>query len=307
MLFDAYKRAFAVLKRKPIRLWGLSMLCSLVCVLAGILTAPLLIVVGLAFGLIVSTGMSKVYVDAVRGEEINSDQLFVGFSSGRVWRYLGAYAWRLLWIFIWSVGTGICVFLGAGVIAVIGYAFRNVTILSMIFYVLASIVSLVIGCFGSYFMINRTWAYSFVPYILVTKPELTATQALRLSVKMTNGKKLQMFLAKLLFSTCISIVLGILLALSLIPYVGFVFGIVFVVAAVLVLILAPLFEGLVAAYFFVCPDAPNADKPDLIGRMSAKLSDFEKKTAEETPAAETPAPEAPAPEAPAEPEGPAEA
>lgn len=307
MLFDAYKRAFAVLKRKPIRLWGLSMLCSLVCVLAGILTAPLLIVVGLAFGLIVSTGMSKVYVDAVRGEEINSDQLFVGFSSGRVWRYLGAYAWQLLWICIWYFGTGLCTVIGGGVIAVIGFAFRNVPVLPIIFYVLAGLVAAAIGCLGSYFLINRSWAYSFLPYILVTKPELTATQALRLSVKMTKGKKLQMFLAKLLFSACISAALGILFALSLIPYVGFIFGIVFVVAAVLVLILAPLFEGLVMAYFFVCPEAPNADKPDLIEKMSAKLSDFEKNTAEEAPVAETPAPEAPAPEAPAEPKGPAEA
>jgi len=307
MLFDAYKRAFAVLKRKPIRLWGLSMLCSLVCVLAGILTAPLLIVVGLAFGLIVSTGMSKVYVDAVRGEEINSDQLFVGFSSGRVWRYLGAYAWRALWVCIWYVGTGVCAVIGGGVIAVIGFAFRNVPVLPVIFYVLAGLVASAIGCLGSYFLINRTWAYSFLPYILVTKPELTATQALRLSVKMTNGKKLQMFLAKLLYTACISIVLGILFALTLIPYVGFIFGIVFVVAGVLVLILGPLFEGLVMAYFYVCPDAPNADKPDLIGRMSAKLSDFEKKTAAEAPAEEAPVAETPAPEGPAEPEGPSEA
>ena len=41
MLAQAYKRAFSVLAKKPIRLWGLSLLSAIVCFFAGLLTAPL--------------------------------------------------------------------------------------------------------------------------------------------------------------------------------------------------------------------------------------------------------------------------
>ena len=289
MFFEAYKNAFKILKKKPLRLWGLSMIASLVITLAGIFTFPALSIVGVAFGLIVSTGMSKVYVDAIRGEEFNSDQLFAGFS--RFWSILGAYAWRLLWQFIWLCGPQLVAFVCGGVIAVIGFAFRGVTVLAVIFYVLGGLVFAAISAVGLALYVNRVYAYSFVPYIIVTLPDVSATEALRLSVRMTRGKKLQMWLATFILSAGVSTATGILAALAMIPYVGFVFGIVLIVFCALLIVLLPLFEGLVSAWFFVSPKSAKADKPDFIARMAAKLDGIEK---EEPKAEAAPAEEAPA-------------
>ena len=36
MIFDIYKKAFSVLMKRPVRLWGVSLLCGLLCSLAWI-------------------------------------------------------------------------------------------------------------------------------------------------------------------------------------------------------------------------------------------------------------------------------
>lgn len=101
MFAEAYKRAWNVIIKKPIRLWGLSLLSGLICVLAIVLTMPALFVVGLAISLVIKAGMSKVYLDGLRGKEVNSDQIFEGFHHfGKV---AGGMAWRELWVFIWAL------------------------------------------------------------------------------------------------------------------------------------------------------------------------------------------------------------
>ena len=46
MFMQAYKQAFSVLAKKPLRLWGLSLLSGLVCAFAALLTFPFLGIVG---------------------------------------------------------------------------------------------------------------------------------------------------------------------------------------------------------------------------------------------------------------------
>ncbi|MBO4453135.1 MAG: DUF975 family protein, partial [Clostridia bacterium] len=250
MLFvEAYKRAFSIIKKKPLRLWGLSLLTLVIAVFAIVLTLPVLGIVGASFIAVVYTGMSKVYLDALDEKEVNSDQLFSGFK--RFWTVLGGVAWKALWIFIWaalSVAAGAVVVM---LFTVIGYSFGAKAL--QIFSIIGAVLGYIVMAAGYVYTIYKSYSYAFVEYILMTEENVTATQALRLSIKLTKGKMLQMFLADLVFSVGTSLVIGILAGLALIPYVGFLFGIVAIVVYIAVLLFSGIFTGLYRAYFFKAP------------------------------------------------------
>ena len=290
MVIEAFKQAFSVLKKRPLLLWGLSLMTTVICGLAIGVTTPLLIIVGVGFAMIISTGMQKVYVDALQGKEVNSDQLFEGLK--RKWTVLGALAWRVLWFCIWVVGSFAIPALLGGVVAAIGVGFLGrAQIVATIFFVLGGIIFSVLGIGATCLTINRFFAYAFVPYIVITDPEVTFTEALRRSIVMTKGKKMSMFLSDLLFFAVIGIVSVVLLGLSLIPYVGGIFAAVYAVVMALVGLFAPLFRGLYQAWFFVAPTPEGADKPDFIDTWRAKLSGYAAAPApaqtEEAPAEES--------------------
>ena len=100
MFIESYKSAFNVLKRKPFKLWGLSLLSVLVWALA-ICFSCFFLPAGIAVSYVVQCGMSKVYIDGLHGKEVNSDQLFAGFKN--FFRIAGGMAWATLWIIIWGL------------------------------------------------------------------------------------------------------------------------------------------------------------------------------------------------------------
>ena len=217
MFMEAYKQALNVLKKKPLMLWGLSLLSMLICVIA-ILGTLWLLPLGIAFSFVVYCGMSKVYLDGLHGKEVNSNQLFEGFK--RFFRIAGGMAWMYLWVFIW---------------ALIPFA-------------------------GVVMAIIKSYEYRFVPYILMTRPEVTATEALRLSMQMTKGKKLQMFLADLLLVVGVYVVIAVLFVLTMIPFIGRLFALVLLLVYLCLIAFLPIFEGLYSAAFFEMPaqDVPSA-------------------------------------------------
>lgn len=95
IISNIYKRAFNVLSKMPFKLWGLSLLSSLLTILVlvfGVL--PIVIVPVIA---VLSAGMAAVYLDGFNGKEVYSDQLFKGFKD--FWRTAGGMCWKKLWIF----------------------------------------------------------------------------------------------------------------------------------------------------------------------------------------------------------------
>lgn len=214
MFLNAYKKALSVILKKPVMLWGLSLL-------SGIITSAISMafgivpVVGIAAAGVISCGMCKVYIDGLFGKKVNSDQLFAGF-TGNFMRIAGGMLWYALWTIIW------CMVPVAGIV--------------------------------------KMYSYRFVPYILITRPDVTATQALRLSMQMTKGRKGQMFLADLCFGLGIGIVVGILSALAAIPVIGILFVIVLVVVAIAVALFSNVFVGLYGATFYIeaCRDEKKA-------------------------------------------------
>ena len=259
MFIEAYKKAFSILTKKPFRLWGLSLLVGVIEIFATLWTFPFLSIVGEAFIMVVSVGMAKVYLDALDGKEVNSDQLFAGLK--RFWQILGGVAWKALWIFIWAAIGVAGGYVVIAIFAAIGASFMllgetAVAIISGIGVFLGSLVMIA----GVVFAVIKSYSYAFVEYILITDETVSPTEALRRSVKETKGKVGQMFLADLLVSVAFSVVMGVLGGLAMIPYVGFIFGIVAVAAYVLYLLVIGIFRGLYMAAFYKMPAVPEKPK-----------------------------------------------
>ena len=208
MFLQKYKQALDVILKKPVMLWGLSLLSVVITALLSIVTAPIFIL-GTAISILVSCGMIKVYLDGLKGKEVNSDQLFAAFNKNAL-RIIGAMAWMALWIVIWSM----------------------------------------VPIAGPIIAIVKSYSYKFVPYIVMTKPEVSATQALRLSMEMTKGKKGQMFLADLCFIGGIFVVSFVLGLFCIIPIIGILFGLVSLAFSIAVSLFSPIFVGLYSAAFY---------------------------------------------------------
>lgn len=245
MLFiEAYKKAFRVISAKPIMLFGLSLLSSVVRAISTFLTiffAPL----GIAFNSVVECGMSKVYLDGLDGKEVNSDQLFSGFS--RFFRVAGGMAWKLLWTIIWNLAAVFAPLVVVSVPLIVAVFTQSDGLMGacLVIAVILSVAALAV-------VMSKKYAYAFVPYILINQPEVNATEALRLSKKLTDGKKLQMFLADLVYYAGCFVVCFILSLLggALIDSVGFIFILLLVIANILIIALGPLFKGLYTAEIY---------------------------------------------------------
>ncbi len=202
-----YDKVFTVLGEKPFKLWGMSFLGSLLaglsCILCGVV--PL---AALAISAVIGLGMSMIFLAGYRGQDFNSEDLFVGFKD--FWRCAGGMLWMTLWIFIW------------GMIPVVGPVFA----------------------------IIKAYSYRFTPYILATNKDVTAMQALKLSMAKTEGFKGKMFGADM---GIIGIIFGVSLVLTLlglIPYVGIVFKIIYFIVYIVMCVVSPLIFGLISAAFF---------------------------------------------------------
>ena len=211
MLMKIYGRAFAVLMKKPLKLWGISLLSI---VLTGVLTALCGVAIpglGLAVSLLMSVSMTMIYLAGYRGMDVKVVDMFSCFKNWQtIKRVVLGMAWMALWIFLW------------GLIPIV----------------------------GPIFAIIRTYQYRLTPYILVTEPEVSVTDAIKVSKERTHGYKLQMWLADfvcvLLFFAAM-LVLGLL---SAIPVLGLLFALALVVLYLAFIALAPLFGGLVKAAFY---------------------------------------------------------
>ena len=111
-LGEIYSRAFGFLFKKPIHLWGVSLLFSLLSILVIIGSAGIPII-ALPITLVLSLGMCSVYITGYRGGEVSATQLFKGFDKSFV-RNAGGMAWRYLWLIIW------------GLIPIVGFIFAYI-------------------------------------------------------------------------------------------------------------------------------------------------------------------------------------
>lgn len=215
----AFKRALGVLAKKPMMLWGLSLLMAALTIIASVVTAGTPVVTFVVLYLF-ELGAAKLYLDGLAGNEVNSKQLFFAFNRNFV-RSAGAMAWRDLWQVLW------------GCVPVMG--------------------------------VIKSYQYRFVPYIITNHPEVSAFDALKISMELTKGKKRHMFLADLIVAaapTTTFMVLGIFSGLfARIPYLGDLIaasiGLIIFALYVVILLFGNIFTGLYGAAFF---NAEELDK-----------------------------------------------
>ena len=96
---EIYTKSFAILGKKPLLLWGLSLLHSLLCTLAVII--GFLPIISIPIILVLNVGMTSIFLNGYRGKQIGSEQLFVGFNNFK--HFCGGMAWAALWVFIWGL------------------------------------------------------------------------------------------------------------------------------------------------------------------------------------------------------------
>lgn len=265
MVTSIYKKAFAVLRQKPVTLWGISLLCGLLELLAfiGFGAVP---VGAFIVAWALEAGMAMIYLNSYRtGLKPKSTYLFAAFKKDRFWRVVGGLAWMELWIFLWAL----------------------------------------IPIVGIVFAVIRAYEYRFTPYILMTRDDVKATDAIKLSKQETMGYKGKMFWADMLIVLLYLAAALVLLIFSLIPFIGVLFRVVNTLLSIAFSLFAPLFLGIVQAAFYVetksAPAAPAQPTPPTVPAPVAPVAPTAP-AAPKAPVTEAPAEEAPAPaeEAPAE-------
>lgn len=228
--------------------------------------------IGMCVGFLTTVGTARVFLVGLEGKEPTSDDFLCGFSN--IKKTVGAMLWQMIWSLIWvmlavaglvfmivlfaaiggSVSSSILRVANSwGAFNAAGNAATVLTIIGVVLGVIVYIPLLVIAVIKGY-------SYSFVPYILATKPDITAGQALKLSKEISNGKKLHMWLADLIFGAAIAVTALILAGLCWIPFANIIFVIVAVAFAVAILLFAPVFTGLYRAEFFRLKPMPKAPK-----------------------------------------------
>ncbi|MBQ3252261.1 MAG: hypothetical protein IJB02_03350 [Oscillospiraceae bacterium] len=211
MIMTIYSRALKVLLKKPLKLWGLSLLSVALSGLFSALCGVAIPALGIGVSLLMTTSMTMVYLYGYRGEEVKAVQLFSCFKDwNTIKRVLCGMGWMALWIFLW------------GLIPIVGPIFAMI----------------------------RSYEYRLTPYILVTEPEVSVTDAIKVSSARTKGYKGKMFLADFLYGVFFGLTCFVLGLFAAIPYIGVLFGIALFVAYIAYIALSPLFLGLVQAAFY---------------------------------------------------------
>ena len=215
-ILNAYQSTLNVLLRKPVRLWGLSLLCGLLTAIAsiGFFGMP---IVGIALSIALELGMTQIYLNHYKtGATPDTSALFAAFQQGKFFRLVGGMAWMSLWVLIWCL----------------------------------------IPIVGPVFAVIKTYTWRFTPYILLTDSSVKAVDAIKVSAEMTKGLRGKMFLAEFLIGVAYFLITLVLGLLSGIPYIGFLFAIVSFVFGILYSVLLPLFEGLMGAHFYCIANEP---------------------------------------------------
>ena len=213
-MFRSLGLTLKTLMKKPVQLWGLSLLGVILQSLSNVLCAvpPIL---GMGVSSTLSAGMENVFLDAYHQKDINSKQIFSGFSSGKSFlRIAGGMLWRTLWLFLWALFA---------LIPIVGW-------------VIAPIMLVVKGI-----------SYSFTPYLLLRKKDISPLDALKRSMEMTKGYRGKIFLTYLI---CYAALLVVGLLLFLIAKIG---GFAVVLAGLIGLVIGifcPLFFGVLRAAMF---------------------------------------------------------
>lgn len=204
-------KTFDFLKTKPTKLWGISLLYLLLYTLA--CTLGVIPVLFLPICCLLQAAMTAIYLTFYKtNTQPVSDDLFTYFKGDfkSAMRIVGGILWMELWIFLWAL------------IPVVGVVFAAI----------------------------KAYSYKFTPYILVEDKEISATEALKKSMAMTEGYKGKMFLCDIAINLAFSAAMFILGSFARIPYVGKLFLIVLFCLYIAYILFISMINGIKDAAFY---------------------------------------------------------
>ncbi len=154
--------------------------------------------------------------------------LFSAFQQGRYKKVASGMGWSLLWQILWSLCAS-TVFIIPSVTLIFGtgataFFSRESEISSLaVIVTMMLVVGLYFVAMALYIAIilNRYYAYLFIPFILVDQPQLNFRETMDLSKRMTDGQKGRMWLLDLSFIGWFALTLlscGFL-SIALVPYI----------------------------------------------------------------------------------------
>ena len=114
---------------------------------------------------------------------------------------------------------------------------------------------------GPILAIIKTYEYAFTPYILITRPDISALDAIKESKRLTFGLKGRMFCAWLIPIVILAAVLIVFTVFALIPVIGGIVLLFILIEWLLIGFVLPLFMGLVNAGFYEAAINPPSPPP----------------------------------------------
>lgn len=234
----------------PWRLVGMNLL-SVVLMYRAVFspTAAFLWIASIIANACVSAGISLAHLKAYRGEEYNLMDAFSVFKDFNTLKRVGAgMGWMHLLVALWSVIPFMALYAGGLFVVWLGVALsqgRNVILLFMYVFVL-----IVAGIAASILAAVKSIEYSFTPYILMTRPGIKATEAVKESSRMTKGIRGKIFAALVVPVILFCIVVVVLMLLSTIQILGILFAFALILIYAAFIIFYPTLARLVLAGFY---------------------------------------------------------
>jgi len=191
-------------------------LCLLCNLLMGLSTSfGVIPIVFYSINAVLFLGIINIFLCGYRGQHISTDQLFEGFGKDKFIRNAAGLGWAILWIIIW------------GMIPIVGI----------------------------FFAIYKFYQYMFVPFIMIEDPDISPNNALRKSMRITEGYKGKMFLTNVVVIICFGvagIIFWLLTALffGISPAAGVIFLLLGGLVTLGVALFAPLFIGTLYAVYW---------------------------------------------------------
>ncbi len=257
-----YKAAMRIFKDKKWKLCGLILLETLLSLLAEFFGVLPIIILPLTFGISVSA--AAICLKGIRGEEVDSKNLFDGFKNFK--HNIGGMAWMYLWVCIWIIVPAFLMFYIA--LSSVGEVISDMAAASMGSYYSDSYMpagSIVMLCIvllaifvGFIIMIIKYYTYCFTPYILMDKPEIHAMDAIKESKKLTMGIRGKIFWATVIPGLIIAAISVIIAVFARIPFIGVLFDIILVAFNVVASLFSGIFVSLTLSSFYNKATTPEA-------------------------------------------------
>lgn len=214
MIRTVYTRTITILKRIPVKLWGLSLLNALLLLLVPTLGVNLP-VISIPVCAALEVGMAVIYYHTYSvGDVPDTKMMFAAFKDFKTFLHVaGGMCWMYLWLLIWAL----------------------------------------IPIAGPVIAVYKAIQFMFTPYILIEENQVGAMDAIKKSKEYTKGYKAKILLGVILPVIGFVVAIAVFTALSFIPAAGGAFMIITAILTLAFSLFAPLFFGLVqAGYYEYC-------------------------------------------------------